>query len=143
MPAVSAPPVRDPVTGAPLVLCTRRIVLAGVHDAPGAGAQFYAPAGVKADELPRHPPVVRYWVTPYKAFPILHEGFLIPPLRCRGGGITISAPEAPPRPHPAAMRLGDITSPVPIPWPLGSLGNPGPDYVPPKHRGKATKVDRP
>lgn len=132
--AVASTSLHDPQTGQRLIRVTRRILVPGVHTAPGFGVAFFAPEGTVRTTLADASRVVaRFFVTPFKAFPMIRDGFLMPALRCDGRGLTVTAPGGDP-PKLLDMQLGEIGATVPIPWPLGSVGNPGPDYVPPKSR---------
>jgi len=122
------------VSGQKLIRVTRRILVPGVHTAPGFGVAFFAPEGTVRTTLGAASRVVcRFFVTPFKAFPVVRDGFVIPALRCDGRGLTVTAPGGDP-PRVLDMRLGEVGATIPIPWPEGSVGNPGPDYVPPKER---------
>ncbi|HYE77875.1 MAG TPA: hypothetical protein VEI97_07815 [bacterium] len=110
-----------PVTGQPLTLISRKILAPGVHTAAGFGVALFAPAGTTRDTLATAPYVGRFFLTPLKTFPLLVEQFQIPELRCRGGGVTVTA-AAVERPTLAAARLRETASFVPIPWPEGTAG---------------------
>ncbi|MCG3153028.1 MAG: hypothetical protein GEEBNDBF_02335 [bacterium] len=133
---MATPTLTDRGTGQHLVLVVKRILAPGIHTAPGFGVAWFAPAGTTRQTLGATTlRAWRFFVTPCKAFPLLRDSFTTPALRCDGRGLTVTAPDS----HPPDMweqRLGDVAAPVPIPWPLGSVGNPGPDYVPPKKGGK-------
>ena len=106
----------------------------------GIGVTLFAAEGTTRTTLHSAALVVaRFFFTPFKAFPLLREGFEIPALRCEGRGLTVTAEGGNP-PRVIDQRLGDIGGLVPIPWPEGTIGNPGPDYVPPAERKKRERA---
>ncbi|MEO7992819.1 MAG: hypothetical protein ABI743_00340 [bacterium] len=130
---MTATSLRDPRTGATLTLISRRILVAGVHGAPGIGVAVYGPGGGRqADALrPGEGRVYRFFLTPAKSFPLLQESFTIPALRCHGGGLTVRHGTPPTLDQ---MRLGDLTSFLPVPWPEGSVGHVDPHAAPLEER---------
>lgn len=119
MPRDSA--ISHPLTGQPLELITRKILAAGVHTAAGYGVNLYAPKGTKRDALATVAYVGRFFLTPLKTFPLLAEQVVIPALRCRGGGVTVTASGVE-RPTLASAMLIETGAFRPIPWPEGSAG---------------------